>query len=139
MSLYECKYFLHLCCLVCVKPVKMATTAALQVLNTKPPRSSAVGNDGIIIDPHKLSPRAINAFLCVFHADSSQIKLAVAERRHSADQKATTEEIEIYFLSVYVLLCFPEAATGRALNRRVFGSRLGLATAFANICLPLPL
>lgn len=89
----SCGALLHL---FCKNPqMEMATITALQVLHTKPACSSAVGNDGIIIDPPQSKSTVINALPCVFHADSSEIK-------PSADQKVTTEGTEIWF---YLCVC----------------------------------
>lgn len=95
-----CGALLHLFCKT--PQMEMATITALQVLHTKPACSSAVGNDGIIIDPPQSKSTVINALPCVFHADSSEIKQEQQEARQSADQKVTTEGTEIWF---YLCVC----------------------------------
>lgn len=83
---------------------------------------------------------SITVVLCVPRAESSQIKASVVERRrHSADQN-TAERLRFssYLCECVCVHC--SVSAGRALNPACFfGFRLGLAAAFANICLPLPL
>lgn len=75
------------------------------MLHTKPACSSAVGNDGIIIDPPQSKSTVINAFPCVFHADSSEIKPPVAGGDSLQIRKLQLKGLRFSF--IYVCVCCP--------------------------------